>query len=106
MALILANHPDPQDPTTPIPEAYAWIEHIQLGMSDGSGRLVVWVHRSPAAAQVLSPPAETVEFHPGDGTLPSIPQILADPVAGPAFLALTGYLYGRIAVAFPGAVQG
>lgn len=119
MSLLLLNYPDPQGaPGDTIPQAYGWIEHLQLGFSDGSGRIVLWVHRSPEAAatwvdpdQPNIPPADVVEFQPGVNEFATLTEILTDAAVrakGDPDLtpwdALRLALYGAIkAVRFPDA---
>jgi hypothetical protein len=114
MSLILPDYPDPQGaPGDVIPRAYAWIEHLQLGFSDGSGRIVLWIHRSPEAAatwtdpeQPNTPPADQEEFHPGDGVIPTLPDLLADPEFAAAFDVIRTQLYGFIkANKYPDAID-
>lgn len=104
MALLVPAYPDPQGvPGDEIANAYAWIEHISLGFSDGSGRIAVWVHRSADAANSWTDPglpnvpaADRIEFRAGDGVIPALSELLAEPTFAQAFGYIRQRLYAAI----------
>lgn len=66
--LSVPSYPDPHDPSTPIAGAVARVTHREISDRDQSGRFLVGVFRSMAAAQAGGKPVDEFYVHLGDAT--------------------------------------
>lgn len=97
--LTVANFPDPQDPTNPIPVAIVRISGLSINFDSGYGELRLSAFRSNAAANdPAARPAADLTISLGQvfpaGKFPSIVEALADPDFANSWAILRGKLYG------------
>jgi hypothetical protein len=95
---LLPSIPDPQDPTTPISNAIAWIAGLSIDFSNGNGQIVLNIHRSIGAANALAPPSSQVVIRLGEAldsthNFPTLETALQDTEFASAWSVVRDKLY-------------
>ena len=104
MSLSVPDYPNQFSPT-PLAEACAWVERLDLDFGSGAGSVGVAVHADAPAAAAGYPPIARIPLALGQGGMPTLAEFLADNAA--AFDAIRAYLYSKLAAMgqFPGATE-
>lgn len=114
MALIVPSVDNPFDPSSPIPDAYAWLSALSLDLRTGEGTVALSVHPSEAAkgarpvatmpfslGEVIRPADPSASPPADEIRMPTLPELLAVPAFASAYETLSAQLYGLLASRVP-----